>query len=188
MELLENLEQATTWSRSVMSSVTPDRYADTTPCAEWDVQTLANHLVGGTWMFAGAVNGSPMPTDPPSDLVGDDAAAAYVEAVAALREASSDPTALERAVQLPIGTVPGQVALNLALLDTVVHGWDLARATGQEASVPDGLAEATLGFATAAIGDEVRGPGMPFGPRVEIDSDAPAIDRLVAFLGRQPDA
>ena len=186
MELVENLAQATNWSQSVMSAVTPDRYAEATPCTEWDVRTLANHLVGGTWMFAGAVSGAPMPTDSPSDVVGDDAEVAYGEAVAALSKASSDPAALERPAQLPIGTVPGQVALSLALLDTVVHGWDLARATGQEASVPDGLAEATLAFATAAIGDQMRGPGMPFGPRVEIASDAPAIDRLVAFLGRQP--
>jgi uncharacterized protein (TIGR03086 family) len=89
-------------------------------------------------------------------------------------------------VALPMGNVPGEVTLALALLDTVVHGWDLATATGQDTTIPDDLAEPLLAIATSSINDTMRGPGMPFDAAVHVPDTASAADRLLRHLGRKP--
>jgi uncharacterized protein (TIGR03086 family) len=66
----------------------------------------------------------------------------------------------------------------------LVHGWDLARATGQEPTLDPDLAEQLLAFARQAINDDMRAPRI--GPEVAVAADAPATDRLVAFMGRTP--
>ena len=71
------------------------------------------------------------------------------------------------------------------VIEQVTHGWDLARATGQEPSFGDELAEATLTLARSYDDGTIRVPGL-FGPIVEIPFGASAIDRLAAFLGRRP--
>ena len=99
------------------------------------------------------------------------------------------PGALQRVVALPIGEVPGEVALGMALTDAVVHGWDLAAATGQDSTIDDRVAGPLLAAAQAAITDELRQPAgarAVFAQPVPIDPDSPAGERLVAFLGRSP--
>ena len=101
-------------------------------------------------MFASALRGEPPPA--PEDLkrlretdqLGDDPVKAYREAADDLQAAFRQPGALESAVQVPVGTVPGAVALHLRITEALVHGWDLARATGQAARLPDDLAEEEL--------------------------------------------
>jgi len=186
MDLIQNLDLALDWTSSVVNGTKSHDYDRSTPCREWDVRTLANHLVGGAWMFAGALNGDPLPRGDAGDLVGDDPGAAYDAATAALRAAATTDGVLERPTQLPIGTMPGQVTLNLALVDTLTHGWDLATATGQTADIPANLATTALTFAEQAIDENMRGPGAPFAKAAPAPADATTGERLVAFLGRDP--
>ncbi|PZS10904.1 MAG: TIGR03086 family protein [Chloroflexi bacterium] len=91
---------------------------------------------------------------------------------------------LERTFQAPIGLVPGAVLLHLRITELLVHGWDLAHATGQPARLPDDLAEEELAFARSPRAPDVPLTGHPFGPAQSIPDDAAAIDRLAAYLGR----
>jgi uncharacterized protein (TIGR03086 family) len=188
MDLVTSVDSALSWTGKIMQSATPDHYSDSTPCTEWDLRTLANHMVGGAWMFAGALNGDALPTGAPGDLVGDDASAAYDAASAALRAAAASDGVMERPTELPLGTMPGSVTLSLALMDTLTHGWDMAVATGQPAELPPELASQSMGFAEQAISDGMRGPGAPFGARVDAPADASPGEMLLAFLGRNPRA
>ena len=85
---------------------------------------------------------------------------------------------------MPFGTVPGAVALHLRLTEVLVHGWDLAQATGQVAAFPQDLAEQELAFTRDALG--ALPPGRsPFAPPTPAPDTAPALDRLAACLGRR---
>ena len=84
----------------------------------------------------------------------------------------------------PLGDMPGSVLGGFTTLDIAVHGWDLARATGQQANLDDDLAGEVLAFARQAITDTTRAPRI--GPEVAARPGASATDRLVAFLGRRP--
>jgi uncharacterized protein (TIGR03086 family) len=92
----------------------------------------------------------------------------------------------ERMVTVPAGTVPGAVALHLRLTELLVHGWDLARATGQPTTgLPEDLAEQELAFSQVQLG-RIPPDRSPFAPPQPADDAAPAVDRLAALLGRDP--
>ena len=80
--------------------------------------------------------------------------------------------------------MPGRVLAGINLLDTATHTWDLATATGQPSTLPDGVATAALEVSRATISPELR-PGR-FGPEVPVAADAGPTEQLVAFLGRRP--
>lgn len=153
-----------------------------TPCTAWTVCDLVNHLVTGHLSFTALLGGTP-PPERDSDHLGDDPAAAYSDAGAALAAAFAAPGILERVFQSPIGPAPGAALLQLRIAEQLVHGWDLAQATGQKAGLPADLAETQLGIWQAQLAGDAR-DALPFRPAQPVDDDAPAIDRLVAFLGR----
>lgn len=172
-----------------VASVTSDHLALPTPCAEWDARALLNHLVG-TLALHRALMTDTAPTVnmvpgglPDVDVLGARPVAAYrtgVEGVLAV----TDDDALARTHATPLGDMPGAVLCGFSTLDVLVHGWDLARATGQDATLDADLADQLLAFAREAINDDIRAPQI--GPEVAIAADAPATDRLVAFMGRTP--
>ena len=92
---------------------------------------------------------------------------------------------LERAFLLPLGEVSGRFAVGMHTVEAIVHGWDLAKATGQPTEIEPDLC-AVAWQQCAGIDDSLRGPRRPFGPPVIVSPDASATDRLVAWLGRQP--
>jgi uncharacterized protein (TIGR03086 family) len=94
--------------------------------------------------------------------------------------------ALERPLKLGENAMPGEMALSMILWEYIVHGWDLAVATGQEWTPSTEACEASLQFAPAMLTDDFQGEGKPFGPRVDVADDAPALDRLLGLSGRDP--
>jgi uncharacterized protein (TIGR03086 family) len=76
--------------------------------------------------------------------------------------------------------------LGVVLMETVTHGWDLAAATGQAAPYPTDVVEAALSGGQAMLTPDFRGEGKSFGNEVAVAADASALDRLVAFMGRDP--
>ena len=177
--MLDQLDHATNWTAKRVAGVTDDQLTAPTPCAEWDVRELMDHVIGDTWMFAAALGG-PAADDDPAAAGAD----RFRAAADALQNTLREPGALDRTAQLPIGPVPGSALVGIALLDILVHGWDLAKATGQDTAVAGPLAETVLAFARQAVGPEMR--AAYFAEPVPIDDEARPIDRLVAFLGRQP--
>jgi uncharacterized protein (TIGR03086 family) len=151
---------------------------------------LVNHLVFGNRLIANTLRGeSPQELDRlrqkrDVDQLGDNPLGAYREVGAALQHAFSQPNVLERIFPAPVGAVPGAVILHLRITDLLVHGWDLARATGQPARLPEDLADEELAFARSPLASDVPRTGHPFGPTQVVADDAPAIDRLAAYLGR----
>jgi uncharacterized protein (TIGR03086 family) len=141
-------------------------------------------------MFADILAGWQLPTPEElarlraTDRLGDDPLAAYRASGAALVEGFSLPGVFDRIFQVPAGTVPGVAMLHLRITEFLVHGWDLARAIGQPARLPADLAEGELAFARSRQAPDVPRTGRPFGPIQPVPDDAPAIDRLAAYLGR----
>jgi uncharacterized protein (TIGR03086 family) len=173
----------------VVAGVTPAHYGRPTPCTEWDVRTLLNHVLGTLALGRDLLSDSP-PRDPamgpgglPSaDMVGDDPLDAYRTGVADLLAAAGDD--LGRTHTTPLGEMPGQVLVGFTTVDILVHGWDLARATGQDAPVDPSLAADVLAFAHQSVTDDSRAPLI--GPAVPVAADAPVMDRLAGYMGRRP--
>ena len=82
--------------------------------------------------------------------------------------------------------MPGANVAQTLFADTVIHAWDIAKATGQPTSLDPGLCEAVLAWGRTVMRDEYRRPGGGFGPEVAVPASAPACDRLAAFYGRRP--
>lgn len=173
----------------LIATVRPDQWAAPTPCPEWSVRDLVAHLVAGHRLFAGILRGEPVLTPDalePKDI-GDDPAGAYREAGKDLLVAFGAPGVLARVVEVPVGPVPGVVAARLRAVEDLVHGWDLATATGRRARFPDEVAERALEFSRAKL-DDVPPDHSPFAPPRPVAGDAPPLDRLVALLGREVSA
>jgi uncharacterized protein (TIGR03086 family) len=82
--------------------------------------------------------------------------------------------------------LPGEVAGLVALDEVVVHGWDVAAASGQPFDCEPGLLQSTYEFVQASVAENPQGtPGM-FGPPVPVPDDAPLLDRLIGLTGRDP--
>ncbi|HEY6378421.1 MAG TPA: TIGR03086 family metal-binding protein [Candidatus Dormibacteraeota bacterium] len=183
---VEVLSRAFDQTGAVVAAVTPDQHDLPTPCSAWDVRRLLAHIMGGLAQFESQAKGGP-PQDAWQVPLEEDLAAQYADLAASILDAWRQPGALERIVALPFGELPGHAAVEIQVLEEVVHGWDLARATGNLDLLGDDLAGHTLGVAQMAIPDALRGEdGAPFGPRIEPAPDAPPYHRLAGFLGRRP--
>lgn len=183
-------QRAVDSSRPVLATVTVSQFDEPTPCASWRVRDLINHMVdaatfAATVMETGSFTGAP---DGGTDHAAGDFLAAYDRATARAAAGFAAPGALDTTVTLPFADLPASVFLQIASGDAFVHGWDLAKATGQSTDLDPELAAELLAGVTALLPDEFRGPDgqAPFGPKVAVPVDAPVVDQLVGFLGRTP--
>jgi uncharacterized protein (TIGR03086 family) len=184
---IDDLERVLNMAEAVMRKVTSDDLAKPTPCSEWDVRALANHMTGVCLMFGRAAQGEAIEGRPTfTDLIGDDPGAAYVRAAEANREGWNSPGALERTLTIPAGQLPGNVAIAINTADQLLHTCDLARAIGHDVTLPEDLAETGLKYLQMLMSPERRGPGKPFGEEIPVPDDTPIQQRLLAFSGRQP--
>ena len=180
------LEQAIQSTRSVLEGVKRDQLASPTPCKSWTVSQLVDHIVGGQYFFAAAINGEPLGGEQRTFADGD-FLAEFDKGSAACLAAFGSPDAMDRTVKMPFGDMPGSRFVGLATTDTFVHGWDLAKATGQTDRLDPELAEAGYGIAVAILQPQFRNDeGDPFAPLVAVSDAAPIYDRLAGFAGRTP--
>jgi uncharacterized protein (TIGR03086 family) len=184
------LSQALDATGTIVSDIREDQWSNPTPCPQWSVRTLVNHLVVGNRMSARTVRGeAPPPWEElrhlyDTDQLGTDPLRSYREAGSELLDAFSQPTVLERVFQAPVGVVLGTVLFHLRLTELLIHGWDLAHATGQATTFPEELVTEAFAFSSGPTAPNVPRTGHPFGPVQTVADDAPAIDRLAAYLGR----
>nr|WSX48039.1 TIGR03086 family metal-binding protein [Streptomyces sp. NBC_00974] len=169
----------------------PDaRLADRTPCPEYTVGDLLAHLTGLAVAFRDAARKDLGPT---TDTAPGSAAlslpAAWREelprVLGELAEAWKDPAAWTGMTRAGGVDLPGDIAGAVAADELLVHGWDLARATGQEYAPDQAALRASYRFLLAAAEDESRGGGI-FGPVVPVPDDAPLLDRAIGLSGRDP--
>ena len=187
MNTTERLDAALAQTRHVVAGVTPDQYEDPTPCTEWDVRALLNHLLGVMTMWAGLPAGNADMAALAGDHVGDEVLATYDALAREIMTAWSAPGVVENPVQFPGSEMPGDYAARMLSGDVVIHGWDLARATDQAVDWNQELAVDALAWHVEAVRrfpPELR--AKSFGHEVPCPPDADAMSRLVAFVGRQP--
>jgi uncharacterized protein (TIGR03086 family) len=172
-----------------VDGVGADDWHRPTPCVDWDVRALLAHLVDeNRWvppLLAGrtiADVGDELAGDP----LGDDPHGAWVASAAAAGEAVARPGALEVTTHLSFGDVPGAEYVMQLTADLLVHGWDLARATGGDERLDPEVVDAVATWFDANEA-AYRSAGA-IGPAVELPDGAPAQDRLLARFGRDPGA
>jgi uncharacterized protein (TIGR03086 family) len=183
-ELQADLDRALEATGAVVAAIRADQWSVPTPCTELDTSEVLNHLVRGNLVFTAIIHGEPWPA-PGTDHLGGDPLAAYLRAASALSEAFAEPGALESVYEAPFGTGPGTALIHVRIVEVLVHGWDLARATGQPTAFPDEVAERALARSRRRLTARPQGPDAPFAAEVQVPHDAPAADRLAGFLGRE---
>jgi len=188
MDSVETLQRVIDETQRVVDNVKPEQLADKTPCTEWTVRDIINHITGGATMVReslelGSVSPERLGQLMGGDNVGDDCAGAFRRAATQVMAAVRVPGALEKMVVLPFGEMPGAAAVGMGIFDVTTHACDIARATGQTIT-DEQLVEIALAAGKQMVGPEMRAPGV-FEDEVPVASDAPAMDRLLAFAGRR---
>lgn len=179
----EALELAIISTRGVLANVSKDQLDDPTPCAQWKVRELINHIVGGQYFFEAGVLGKPPAGE--GDFAAGDFVADFDTGSSACLAAFRTDGVMEQVLKMPFGEMPGSVVVGIAASDTFVHGWDLAKATGQSTDLNPELAAGLLPAAKAMISDAFRSPeGTVFGPEQTAPAGATNADQLAAFTGR----
>ncbi|GGO84849.1 TIGR03086 family metal-binding protein [Wenjunlia tyrosinilytica] len=186
-----DLEPAARRIALLAEGVTNDQLTAPTPCPGCAVRNMLGHLIGLSVAFrdAGRKELGETTGTPPNAVVPDieDGESWRTELPQRLDELTAtwrDPEAWEGMTQAGGLTFPAAEAGRVALNELLIHGWDLARATGQPYD-PDTLSlEAS--YAMLAPTANERPPGGPFGPAVEIPADAPLLDRVIGLSGRDP--
>lgn len=167
----------------LIDAIGPGQWSAPTPCLDWSVHRLVEHLVGKNLVFAAVLAEQPLPQRG-DGMPSDQLARAYRDSAAVLLDAFGQPGVLDHSYQGPLGAATGGERLKIRMYDLLAHGWDLAQALGRSAAdLPEDAAEASLVFARAD-GRAVRPGGGCFGPPRPAADAAPPIVRLVAFLGR----
>lgn len=173
-------------TRSVVAGIDSVQWADASPCDGWDVQALLNHLVSGNLWAAELGSGHTIEEVGErldGNVLGDNALAAYdtsAEAAAATFEAAG---ALEAPCAVSYGPVPGSVYAGHRFIDVLIHGWDLATATGQDATLDPELVDAAYRLLQDQA-EMVRASGM-FGEDILVPVDVGPQTQLLAFIGRK---
>jgi len=173
-------------TRAAVAGVRSEQWNLPTPCDGWDVQALLNHLVSGN-LWAGELGAGATIAEVgdrlDGDVLGDNALAAY-EASAKLAAATFEaPGALEAPCAVSYGPVPGSVYAGHRFVDVLIHGWDLAVATGQDTTLDPELVDVAYVLLQGEA-EMVRASGM-FGEDIAVSAKAGAQTRLLAFVGRQ---
>jgi uncharacterized protein (TIGR03086 family) len=179
MDPLELYEKASDWTKSKIAGA-KDKLDSNTACEGWSARDLINHLLSGKDIFVGATEGkgpSGPPQGAPPELLGD---GDPVEAFEDVRTAVLDAYGKEGVLENP----QMQMMAGIAFVDTLAHGWDLAKGTGQDTTMPPGLADAAMGAIGGRLTAESR--GNAFKSEVEVAPDASTQDKFIAYMGRQP--
>ncbi|HTW14684.1 MAG TPA: TIGR03086 family metal-binding protein [Nocardioides sp.] len=193
MEILDLRPACTTLAR-VVGSIRDDQLAGPTPCPAYTVADLVDHVLGLALAFTAAARKEELagPADPSGDgtRLPDGWRDLAAERLDALATAWADPAAYDGLTTAGGVELPGGVTALVALDEVVVHGWDLARATGQEYDADPDAVAACLEFAASfePPADDTGGAADTglFGPPVPVPDDAPVLDRLVGATGRHP--
>ena len=171
-QVAELWSQAASKWNEVAGQIGEADWEKSTTCPDWSVRDLVDHAMHWQGTGAGALGGN----------VGPDSGWEAIEP--ALRGALEDPANLEGTVEA-FGGMPKQGVAGLLIGDLLVHSWDLARSIGADDTLPAEVVESTLMGLQRLPEPMLRGENM-FGPAVDVAADAPAQDRLLAFVGRRP--
>jgi uncharacterized protein (TIGR03086 family) len=184
MDIVDLDERAAERLETIIAAVAPAAWTSPTPCPDWNVRDLVAHVVAGNVKYTGIARGDDWRPGAVEVDLGDEPSATYRTTVKEMLEAWRQPGALDREIALPRGQRGrSEVALWIHLAETVVHGWDLARATGQDPAFDPEVVEATLAECLSRVPPE-RSEGSAFREPVPVEASATPLERLAAYLGR----
>ncbi|MDQ3974078.1 MAG: TIGR03086 family metal-binding protein [Actinomycetota bacterium] len=169
-----------------VQAVDDDQWQGPTPCTEWNVRDLVNHVVSEARWLPPILEGKTMEEVGDrfeGDLLGEDPKGAWEDAASQAVEAVNAPGVLEGSVHLSYGEKPAKHYLTELTADITVHSWDLARAVGADEQLDEELVE----LAYATFGPQVeewRAAGV-FAAAVEVPAEAERQTQLLALLGRR---
>ena len=187
---VEPLARASASTEKILAGVSPDQLDLATPCASWKVRDVISHIAGNGYWFAAIAETGVAPDRPDNaapDVTGGDYKAVFTDG--SERAIAAFAAGMDKTLQLPWGEMPAAAFLVMASADQFVHGWDLAKATGQSTELDEDLAAQFLEFYRPVIPDVFRGPdeaGAPFGQVVSVSESTGVVAQLAAFLGRRP--
>jgi uncharacterized protein (TIGR03086 family) len=186
MNLPELHERALASTRTYVAGVKPDQWKDATPCTDFDVRTLVNHIVSGNFWVEPLVGGKSIADVGDAydgDVLGHDPIATYDRSARGAAAAFNAPGAMEASVAVSYGPVPGEIYAGHRFIDVLIHGWDLAKATGQDATLDAELVDACLQVVEPQK-DLLAGSGA-FATDVAAPPGSDPQTRLLAMLGRR---
>jgi uncharacterized protein (TIGR03086 family) len=163
----------------VLANVKPHQLDAPTPCQEWSVRDLIEHVIGGNERVVIRAGLRSEPPARPGGLV-----EAHRATAAAAQEVFAAPGGMTAMFELPIGRVPGSAFIRIRTTDALAHAWDLAKATGQSTDLDPELATRMLAASRQHMTGALRGHGKFFGDPQPCGQDRPPADQLAAFLGR----
>lgn len=167
-------------------AVGSDQWHEPTPCSEWDVHDLVNHLVNENCWTTPLLEGRTMAEVGDrfdGDLLGDDPVGSWESASRQALVAVAEPGALERIVHVSFGDITGQEYVSQLTTDHTIHAWDLARAIGADEELDPVLVDFSYEY-LAPLVDGWRAAGA-FGPAVAVQAGADRQTELLAMAGRQ---
>jgi uncharacterized protein (TIGR03086 family) len=174
-------------TRRYLDGVQTDQWQGPTPCSEWDVKQVANHIIGENLWAAELFNGKTIEQVGRAldgDLAGDDPAAAFQQSVGIASGAVSAPGAMAATCHLSFGDYSGSDYAEQLFMDMLIHGWDVAKATGQDTRLDQDLVAACLPIAQK-LSSMFRTAGV-FGEDLPVSAEADPQTKLLALLGRRP--
>ncbi|MFE4826522.1 TIGR03086 family metal-binding protein [Streptomyces sp. NPDC056672] len=178
----------------LVGGISEEQLTGPTPCPAYTVRELLGHLAGLTVAFRDAARKELGPTTdtPPDDALPvppDDWREALPRQLDEMAEAWRSPGAWQGGTRVGGVELPGEVTAVVGLNEVLVHGWDLARSTGQEYAPDETGLRVSYAMLAAAAASAQSGPGPDglFGPPVELPGDAPLLDRVIGLSGRRPD-
>ncbi len=169
-----------------VANIKPEQWGGPTPCTEWSVRDVVNHIVYENLWAGELFQGKTMAEVGDrieGDLLGDDPIGAYERSVQVAKQAVSAPGAMEVTCHLSFGEFPGSVYAGQLFLDLLIHGWDIAVGTGQDTRLDPELVDACYERAMEGK-EEIRASGA-FGTEQPVAAAANLQTKLLALLGRQ---
>ena len=165
--------------QNVLHPIANDDWSKQTPCREFDIAKLTDHLMNSITVIGGAA-GAELPERDPTDSVERQVVVAARPALDAWRRRGLDGN-----VKFGDNEAPAEVMAGILSVEFLVHAWDYARAMGRPVNAPDPLADYVMGLARKVITPQGR-TSAGFDDPVDTPDDASSLDRLVAYTGRNP--
>lgn len=175
LDYLDLYKRSSGWAADKVATAASGDLAGSTTCADWTLRDLLNHMLETQRYFAAAGRGehaSP-PGQTPPETLGDDPRADFEQVREEVIGVFSEEGVIDK-------TMP---ALGIAFADALLHGWDVAKSTGQDSTMPDGLADAAYRTIHGRFSEEQR-QGV-FDPEIAVGDDVSAQERLLAYTGRR---
>jgi uncharacterized protein (TIGR03086 family) len=185
-EGIDLVEEMLTETNRLIAEVRTDQLDDPTPCTEYNVRALLDHVSTWIQVFDRAVNERPLDFDPATFMLPSGWAEVFATAASAV-VAGLRARGYDRAMTMTADPIPGSMVFDMLTMEYIGHGLDLARATSQSHRFTESQAMAALAAAARLIQPEYRGmsPGQ-FHPIVDVEPGASTCDRYYGFIGRDP--